>query len=137
MSGGGDGEFDISNKDEKWVRGGNLNDEIQWKRFFEYVDKVENEHIIIQLNNGSVAMDTKWIKALYLEEDIAMVPTRGKTKVIWNTFVRNTVWIHIAVVAQNYWQKLVWVSFSSVMDASKYIVTLAIIYKKLKFNNTY
>ena len=63
--GGGDGEFDISNKDEKWVRGGNLNDEIQWKRFFEYVDKVENEHIIIQLNNGSVSMDTKWIKALY------------------------------------------------------------------------
>ena len=26
---------------------------------------MENEHIIIQLNNGSVSMDTKWIKALY------------------------------------------------------------------------
>ena len=29
------------------------------------MDKVENEHIIIQLNNGSVSMDTKWIKAVY------------------------------------------------------------------------
>ena len=62
---GGEVEFDITTKDEKWLRGGNLNEKIQWKRFFEYVDKVENEHIIIQLNNGSLSMDTKWIKALY------------------------------------------------------------------------
>ena len=32
---------------------------------YNQVFDMENEHIIIQLNNGSVSMDTKWIKALY------------------------------------------------------------------------
>ena len=61
--GGGDGAFDISNKDGNWLRNGGKT--IDWSRFYEYVDKVKNEHITIELNNGSVSMDTKWIKAVY------------------------------------------------------------------------
>ena len=42
---GGGGEFDISNKDGNWLRGAKGN--IDWSRFFEYVDNVPKVVFIV------------------------------------------------------------------------------------------